>query len=79
LSKYTVDRFEGELAVLLLKNNESVKKDVPKEFFPSNVQKGDIVRESYKDGRLHYEIQVEETKARRQEAQELLNRLKDKS
>jgi Protein of unknown function (DUF3006) len=41
--KATVDRFEGDVAVLLLRNDESIKFDMPLALLPEGVREGDIL------------------------------------
>lgn len=78
MKKYTVDRFEGDVAVLLEKGNEAVQKDVPKRHFPDNISEGDIVEETDK-GQLHYRILKEETTHARDKAKDLIEKLKKKN
>lgn len=81
MEKYTVDRFEGEFAVLLLSSDESVQKDVPKEQLPDNVQEGDIVEVSFNEDGTVKEAMIkrEETISRKEKAQSLLEKLKNKN
>lgn len=81
MEKYTVDRFEGEFAVLLLSSDESVQKDVPKEQVPDNVQEGDIVEVSFNEDGTVKEAMIkrEETISRKEKAQSLLEKLKSKN
>lgn len=41
--KYTVDRIEGNIAVLLLRQDETVSYDIPLEQLPNGVAEGDIL------------------------------------
>jgi len=81
LKKYTVDRFEGEFAVLLLSSDESVQKDVPKDQLPNDVKEGDIIEVSFNvDGTVKEAmIKREETISRKEKAQSLLEKLKSKN
>ncbi|MDL4842850.1 DUF3006 domain-containing protein [Aquibacillus rhizosphaerae] len=79
MNKYIVDRIEGNIVVLLTKGNESVQKDVPIELFPEIIKEGDIVEKSFEGERLKYNIQIDETNSQRNEAKELLNKLKNKN
>ncbi|MFZ3578973.1 DUF3006 domain-containing protein [Virgibacillus sp. DJP39] len=74
--KYTVDRVEGNLVVLLKKGNESVVKDVAIDCFPKEIKVGDIVEETETNGDFQYNILDSETEQRRQKADALLSRLK---
>ncbi|MBM7551682.1 DUF3006 domain-containing protein [Thalassobacillus pellis] len=77
MRKYTIDRFEGELAVLLEKGNESIQKDVPKRYFPDDISEGDLVEEQ-QDGSFRYSVLKEETFEARNKAEALLEKLKNK-
>lgn len=81
MKKYTVDRFEGEFAVLLLSSDESVQKDVPKDQLPNDVKEGDIIEVSFNvDGTVKEAmIKREETISRKEKAQSLLEKLKSKN
>lgn len=80
MEKYTVDRFEGEFAVLLLSSDESVQKDVPKEQLPDNVQEGDIIEVEFDENGAVKEatIKREETLNQKEKAKSLLEKLKNK-
>ncbi|MCF6410100.1 DUF3006 domain-containing protein [Pseudalkalibacillus salsuginis] len=78
MNRYTIDRFEGELAILLKKGNESIQKEVPMKCFPEEITEGDIVEEYPKDGAQHYRILVDETEKARSKAEELLKKLRNK-
>ncbi|WP_453992083.1 DUF3006 domain-containing protein [Bacillus nitroreducens] len=80
LNKYTVDRFEGNLAVLLLRQNEEVQIEIAKKNLPSELQEGDIINlELNDDGSVAFvEILQEETIRLRRTAEDLLNKLKNK-
>lgn len=77
MDKYTIDRFEGELAVLLLRKDESVKVDVPRSQLPEEVKEGDILKVKFaKDGQVTDAIILkEETEAARKKAEELLRKI----
>ncbi|MGP4061492.1 DUF3006 domain-containing protein [Halobacillus sp. H74] len=77
--KYTIDRFEGELAVILKKGNETIQKDVPLKYFTEDVSEGDIVEKTAIDGITRYIPLKEETKCRNQEAESLLEKIKKKN
>ncbi|SDH33804.1 DUF3006 domain-containing protein [Alteribacillus bidgolensis] len=80
MEKYTIDRFEGELAVLLLSGNETVQKDVPKEQLPDGVQEGDVIKIKWMDDGTVKEatFNKEETESRKEKAKSLLEKLKNK-
>ncbi|WP_349407922.1 DUF3006 domain-containing protein [Pseudalkalibacillus sp. SCS-8] len=78
-SKYTVDRFEGDLAVLLDRSDETKQKDVPLHYLPKDVKVGDIVEEKLLiNGKPSYQILKEETDEAMEKAENLLNKLKKK-
>ncbi|WP_408008447.1 DUF3006 domain-containing protein [Pseudalkalibacillus sp. A8] len=78
-NKYTVDRFEGDLVVLLMKGNESVQKDVPIHQFPKDIAEGDIVKEESISGKIRYKILHDETDDARKKVNDLLNNLINKN
>lgn len=78
MEKYTVDRFEGDIVVLLKKGEESVQLDVPRRHFPGNIAKGDIVGKKEGEETGHYRILEEETAKAKEQAEDLLNKLKNK-
>lgn len=41
--KATIDRFEGDFAVLLVRDNEDIKIDFPAALLPDGCKEGDIV------------------------------------
>ncbi|MFC7060786.1 DUF3006 domain-containing protein [Halobacillus seohaensis] len=79
MNKYTVDRFEGNLVILLKKGDESIQKELSKEYFPDELQEGDIVRKYTKNGNFRYEVLAEETKNRKTTADNLLEKIKRKN
>lgn len=62
--KYTIDRFEGNFAVVELGNKKFV--DVPKEAIPPEAKEGDIIK---------VEVDAAETKKRKDKIQGLMNDL----
>lgn len=78
--KYTIDRFEKDLVVLLWRQDESVELIMDKVNLPG-VREGDIVQVDFdEDGRMKsYAVLVEETNKAKQQAQELLSKLTDKN
>ena len=81
LEKYTVDRFEGEVAVLLLRKDENIVKDVKRSELPDEVKEGDILDISFtKEGAVHeVNILKKETDLARKKAEDLLQKLLDKN
>lgn len=67
----TVDRFEEEIAVLIVEPEQTVV-NVPRENLPEGVGQGDVVR-------LEGRVDREETERRRTEIQEQIERLKRRS
>lgn len=79
--KYTLDRFEGEKAVLLLREDEMVEKVIKREHLPEEAKEGDILDLLFnEDGELK-EVQIleKETIDALQRAQGLLEKLKNKN
>lgn len=72
MAAYTLDRFEGEKAVLLLKGDESVEKVLARDELPEGAKEGDII-----DLDSHT-ILKKETEDARKHAQSLLEKLKNK-
>ncbi len=64
----TIDRFEGEIAVLLVEP-EQTPVNVPRSDLPEDVSQGDVVR-------LEGSIDREETERHRAEVQDKIERLK---
>ena len=64
----TVDRFEGEIAVLIVEPEQTVV-NVPRTDLPEGISQGDVVR-------LEGMVDREETERRRLEVQEKIERLK---
>ncbi|WP_421381726.1 DUF3006 domain-containing protein [Bacillus salacetis] len=79
-NKYTLDRFEGSLAVLLLRKDESVQLDVSKEKLPEHVKEGDIIElEQSEDGSIVNAVILEdETNEAKKKAENLLKKLLNK-
>lgn len=77
--KYTVDRFEGELAVLLFRENESIEVVEKRSELPQEVREGDILYLEFAAEKLiSAKILEEETMEARNRAQELLKKLRNK-
>lgn len=79
-NKYTVDRFEGDLVVLLLKSDESQQKLIRKSQLNEEVNKGDIVEIEFDESGtlLDFKILTEETKDMKSRVESLLTKLKNK-
>lgn len=77
--KYTVDRIEKDIVVLLQKGDESIQKDVPVSLFPSEIKDGDIVEEIIENEKVIYHILHEETQEQRKKAEALLEKLKNRN
>jgi len=73
-NKYTIDRFEGHLAVLLLRDNEGIQININRDELTSDLQEGDIIHlDLNDDGSIKYvEILHEETVKARKTAEDLL-------
>lgn len=82
MSRYIIDRFEGEFAVLLERVNEEKQILVLKEQLPSTVREGDILELSWQENIEKIEkvtVLQEETKSAKEKAEELLQKLLDKN
>jgi hypothetical protein len=42
--KYTIDRFEGNMAVLLFRENESIELLAPRTILPDDIEEGSILQ-----------------------------------
>lgn len=62
--KFTIDRFEGEYAVVELENMDMI--NIPKEILPEGTKEGDI---------LEVSINKDETEEREKRIEEKFNRL----
>ena len=69
--KATIDRFEGEVAVLLV-GPEQTPVNVPRSDLPEDASQGDVVR-------LEGHVDREETERQRSNIQEKIERLKKRS
>lgn len=69
--KVTLDRIEGSTAVLLLRDNESIKIDFPLFLLPPGSKDGDILN-------LSIDRDVQETEAAKERVSALLEKLKNK-
>ncbi|SDJ26334.1 DUF3006 domain-containing protein [Alteribacillus bidgolensis] len=80
MEKYTIDRFEGELAVLLHSGDETVQKDVLKSQLPDGVKQGDVLEIIFKDNDTVKKavIKEDETESKKAKAKSLLEKLKNK-
>lgn len=71
--KYTIDRFEGQLAVLLWREDESVELLLDKKELPPEAEEGDILELQFSSEQLTSAVILkEETAAARKKAQDLL-------
>jgi hypothetical protein len=80
-SKYTLDRYEGDTAVLLLRENEEDEINIPSFQLPEGTQKGDILEIHFNDlGDIELiKFLQEETVAAKMKAKSLMNRLLEKN
>ena len=60
---YTVDRFEGDKVVLLLRDDETVQLDIDRSKLPEEIREGDILNILFSESNepLEVEISREET------------------
>ncbi|CAM3889055.1 hypothetical protein GCM10009865_22250 [Aeromicrobium ponti] len=79
-NKYTIDRFEGDLAVLLLRDDETIVKVISNEELGNLYNEGDILEitfDKYDRVESVYYLK-DETEYARWKALELLKKLKNK-
>lgn len=82
MSKYTIDRFEGEFAVLLDRTDESNQSLVLKSQLPGGVLEGDILQVAWKDNTneiKNVEVLHVETQKEKRNVEDLLQNLLDKN
>ncbi len=70
--KVTLDRFEGEYAVLLVRDDETVSIDFPASLLPKNCKEGDILD-------ITITRDVEETVETKKRVSKLIDKLKNKN
>ncbi|NEU32004.1 DUF3006 domain-containing protein [bacterium LRH843] len=78
---YTVDRFEGELAVLLLRENETVQLVVKKDKLPTATKEGSLLSVQLDDSGtfLHANVKEKDTEDAKKKAEELLEKILKKN
>jgi Protein of unknown function (DUF3006). len=78
--QYTVDEINDKrTAVLVVREDESIKIDIPLKDIPVKVKEGDIVNLEFKDNKVIFaEVDIEATKKAREAAQAILDDLKSK-
>ena len=76
--QYTVDEInDKKIAVLLVRENESIKIDIPLKDIPIKVKEGDIVNIEFEDNKIIFaEVDIEATKKAREEVKVILDDLK---
>lgn len=76
--KAVIDRFEGDVAVLLL-GDEALKLDVPRTLLPKDAGEGSWLQVELQDGKLLSAVlDAEETQNRKQRIADKLERLRNK-
>ncbi len=68
--KAVIDRFEGDMAIVLF-GNEEIKVDIPKELLPEGVKEGSWLN-------VNLDLDIEETTAREDRIKAKLEKLKNK-
>jgi alpha-glucosidase (family GH31 glycosyl hydrolase) len=78
--QYTVDEIiDKKFAVLLDREDETIKIDIPLKDIPIKVKEGDIVNLEFKDNKIvSAEVDIEATKKAKEEVQAILDDLKSK-
>ncbi len=82
MKNYTVDRIEDKkIAVLLLRENESIERHVDINLLPVQIREGDIIAASFYDDGSVNEIKVlkNDTASAKQTAEDLLKKILDKN
>lgn len=70
--KVTLDRIEDGIAVLLIRNDESIQINIPIELLPADCREGDILD-------ITISRDLESTKAAKERVSSLIERLKKKN
>ncbi|MGE8080439.1 DUF3006 domain-containing protein [Peribacillus loiseleuriae] len=80
-AKYVIDRIEGDFAVLLLKEDESIQIDVSKDQLPTTIKEGDILDLQLSAGNeiINVRLRKEETNAAQKRAEDLLQKILNKN
>jgi hypothetical protein len=77
---YTIDRFEGDLAVLLFRENESIEFLAPRILLPGDLEEGSILQIDIVSGNIKSVVYLkEETAAVQNRNQQLLEELVKKN
>ena len=78
--QYTVDEIiDKKYAVLLDREDETKKLDIPLKDIPIKIKEGDIVNLGFKDNKIVFaEVDVEATKKAKEKVQAILDDLKNK-
>ncbi|WP_342541913.1 DUF3006 domain-containing protein [Paenisporosarcina sp. FSL H8-0542] len=78
--KYTLDRYENDLAVFLLKDDESIEKLVPTMELPERIKEGDIVEMEFADNGSIQTLTIlrNDTQKMKSDIEHLINKLKNK-
>ncbi|ERN54334.1 DUF3006 domain-containing protein [Alkalihalophilus marmarensis] len=82
MAKYIVDRIvDGQIAVLLLKDNEAVQRDINVTELPSHISEGDMLEVSFsEEGKIiEANLLKAETEDALNKAKSLLEKLKNKN
>jgi hypothetical protein len=78
--KYTIDRFEGNMAVLLFRENESIELSAPRTILPDDIEEGSILQIDLIAGNIKCVVYLkEETEEVRKQNVELLQELVKKN
>ncbi|GEM_PF-5422201 len=79
--KYTVDEIlDKKFAIMLDREDETKKIDVPLTQLPVNLKEGDIVELEFKENKVIFaEVDIKETRKEREKVRKLINKLKNKS
>lgn len=70
--KALIDRIEGNIAVVLLGEEEQDAVDIPKNFLPTDIKEGDILN-------IRIQVKSRKTKESKEKVAEMIERLKNRS
>ncbi len=77
--KFTVDQVENGIAIMLCRDDETERNELPITIFPFNVYERDIIEVSADGNRLKFEKLEDETQQAKQKADVLLEKLRKKN
>jgi len=80
MERYTLDRIEDGVAVLLLRSDETIQKNIQASLLPGGVKEGDILEIKFDGDKIQKaSILKSETEDAKKKAQDLLQKILDKN